>query len=72
MARPDPPAPPSHNRLLATLPPEVKELVLKRLHEVLTGKDTSEAFAHLTADDRAVVLEILRDTLPDLPAYWRK
>lgn len=42
------------------------------MHEVLTGKDTSEAFAHLTATDRKAVLEILRDTLPDLPGYWKK
>jgi hypothetical protein len=55
-----------------TLPQEVKGYVLKRLHEVLTGKDTSEAFAHLSAADRKAVLEILRETLPDLPEYWKK
>ena len=56
----------------ATLPPEVKGIALKRLHDVLTGEDTSAAFAHLTAADRKAVLEILRETLPDLPAYWKK
>ena len=55
-----------------TLPREVKDRTLKRMHEVLTGKDTSAAFAHLSADDRKAVLEILRDTLPDLPGYWKK
>jgi hypothetical protein len=54
------------------LPPEVKDHTLKRLHEALTGKDTSEPFAHLSAADRKAVLEILRDTLPDLPDYWKK
>jgi hypothetical protein len=39
---------------------------------VLTDKDTSEAFAHLTVADRKAVLEILRATLPDLPDYWTK
>ena len=56
----------------AALPPEVKNHTLKRMHEVLTGKDTSAAFAHLTAADRAAVLEILRETLPGLPEYWKK
>ncbi len=61
-----------YSRAFATLPAEVKAHTLKRMHEVLTGKDTSEAFAHLTATDRKAVLEILRDTLPDLPGYWKK
>jgi hypothetical protein len=49
----------------------VKEYVLKRLHEVLTGRDYSRDYDHLTDADRLALLEILRDTLPDLPAYWR-
>jgi hypothetical protein len=61
-----------YSKAFATLPKEVKDCTLKRLHEVLTGKDTSAAFAHLTATDRKAVLEILRDTLPDLPEYWKK
>ncbi|AMV23551.1 hypothetical protein VT84_04015 [Gemmata sp. SH-PL17] len=56
----------------AKLPKEVKDHTLKRLHDVLTEKDTSAPFAHLTAADREAVLEILRDTLPDLPDYWKK
>jgi hypothetical protein len=54
------------------LPAEAKERVYRRLWEVLTGKDTSKEFAHLSADDRRTVIEILRDTKPDLPAYWRE
>ena len=50
----------------------MKEHTLKRLHDVLTGRDTSAAFAHLTPADRRAVLEILRETLPDLPEYWKK
>jgi hypothetical protein len=60
-----------YSKGFAALPKEVKDVVLRRLHEVLTGKDTSEAFAHLSAADRKAVLEILRDTLPDLPEYWK-
>ncbi len=61
-----------YSKSFTALPAEVKAHTLKRLHEVLTGKDTSEAFAHLSKDDRAAVLEILRDTVSDLPAYWKK
>ena len=61
-----------YSKGFASLPAEVKAHTLKRMHAVLTGADTSAAFAHLTAADRAAVLEILRDTLPDLPDDWRK
>lgn len=53
------------------MPCEVREHVLKRLHDVLTGTDTDKAFAHLSADTRKSILEILRDTKPNLPASWR-
>jgi hypothetical protein len=53
------------------LPDPVKGHVLKRLWDVLTGKDTSKEFAHLSADDRRAILEILVETKPNLPAYWR-
>ena len=42
----------------------MKTHVFKRLNEVLTGKDASEPFAHLSAADRKAVLEILRETVP--------
>jgi hypothetical protein len=32
---------------------------------VLTGADTSESFQHLSAADRAAILDILRDTKPE-------
>jgi hypothetical protein len=47
------------------LPSDVKSLVYARLSEVLTGGDTSESFAHLSAADRSGVLEILRETKPE-------
>ncbi len=56
-----------YSKAFAGLPKDVKDHVLKRLNEVLTGKDKSEAFAHLTAADRTAVLEILRETLPGFP-----
>jgi hypothetical protein len=47
------------------LPDDAKGIFQRRLNEVLTGRDTSEDFAQLTAADRTSILEILRDTKPD-------
>lgn len=44
--------------------------IYRRLFEVLTGKDTSKPFERLPAEDRRNVLEILRATKKELPAYW--
>jgi hypothetical protein len=52
------------------MPGLVRERVYQRLYDILTGKDQSPAYARLTSDDRRAILEILRDTKPNLPAYW--
>jgi hypothetical protein len=49
----------------ASLPAEVKSYVLRRMHEIVSGQDTSEKFAHLSSEDRQAIDEILTDTLPD-------
>ena len=53
------------------LPAEAKEYVYRRLHEVLTGKDKTKPFDHLSDEDRQAIREILVETLPGLPEYWR-
>lgn len=53
-----------------SLPADVKSVVLTKTHDVLTGKDKSPEFDHLSADDRLAILEILRETLPGLPEGW--
>ena len=60
-----------YSKYFAVLPTQVKDYVFKRLHEVLTGKDTTPQFQHLTPADRKAVLEILRETLPGLPDSWK-
>ena len=47
------------------MPAELKDYVKRRFHEILSGEDTSPDFAHLSADDRKAILEILHDTKPD-------
>jgi hypothetical protein len=54
------------------LPAEARDHVLRRVWEVLTGEDTSADFAHLAVAERRAILEILRETKPSLPAYWRE
>jgi len=54
------------------LPDTVRDAIYSRLYEILTGKDQNPDYATLSAADRRAVLEILRDTKPNLPEYWRK
>lgn len=53
------------------LPNELKEIVYRKLHDVLTGKDQSATYKHLSPEDRQAILDILLDTKPDLPASWK-
>lgn len=53
------------------LPPKLKEIIYRRLWEILSSKDTKAEFKNLTPDDRRAILEILADTKTDLPDYWR-
>jgi hypothetical protein len=61
-----------YSRVFDGLPTEAKERIYLRLWEVLTGRDQSREFAHLSAEDRRNVLEILRETKAGLPDYWKK
>jgi hypothetical protein len=54
------------------LPIQIKEMIYKRLHEVLTGADKSAKFESLSATERKAILEILQQTKKDLPDYWRR
>lgn len=60
-----------YSRAFDALPAPMKDRVYRRLREVLTGADTSAEFAHLSADDRRAILEILLDTKPGLPDDWK-
>jgi hypothetical protein len=52
------------------LPGRVRDGIYERLWEVLTGRDQSPKYAHLSAADRQAILEIVRGTKSDLPACW--
>ena len=51
------------------LPNRVKDYVYRRLYEVLEEKDSSALFDHLSHIDRQNILEILKETKPDLAAW---
>ncbi len=53
------------------LPDRAKDAVYRRMWEVLSGQATTDQYTRLTLDDRRAVVEILRDTKPDLPAYFQ-
>jgi hypothetical protein len=53
------------------LPGPAKDYIYQRLWDVLTGKDTSKDFDHLSPADRRAIIEILRGTITGLPAYWK-
>jgi hypothetical protein len=50
----------------------IKDVILQKLHDILTGKNDEEQFARLTPEDRKAILEILLETKKNLPDYWRK
>jgi hypothetical protein len=48
------------------LPADVRAAIYARMWFVLSGKDGGARYARLSPEDRRAVIEILRDTLPDL------
>jgi hypothetical protein len=52
------------------MPAIARDRVYHKLYDVLSGKDV-EAFPRLSAEDRKNVLEIVRETKPNLPDYWK-
>jgi len=53
------------------IPAPMREHLLQRLHDILTGQDADPQFAMLAASDRQAILEILRETKMNLPDYWQ-
>jgi hypothetical protein len=54
------------------LPPRAREPIYKRLWEVLSGQEQNPRYrSALSLADRRAIVEILRDTKKDLPAYFQ-
>lgn len=59
-----------HTDAFDALPDRAKDAVYRRLWAVLSGASTEDVYAGLTLDDRRAIVEILRDTKPELPTYF--
>jgi hypothetical protein len=53
------------------LPDEARGAIYERMWDVLAGRDPAAKYLRLAEPDRRAVMEILKETLPDLPAALR-
>jgi hypothetical protein len=53
------------------LPPIAKNAIYLRLWNILSGQETNKRYARLSSADRKAILEILSDTVKDLPDYFK-
>lgn len=53
------------------LPRDVKLMIYHRLWKILTGEDTTPEFQKIPAATRQTILQILTETKPDVPLYWK-
>ena len=61
-----------YSKSFDALPQPAKTYIYQRFWEVLSGKDTSPSFKHLSPDDRKAILEILQETKPDFAAFVKQ
>ena len=60
-----------HSPAFRALPADAREAIYRRIWEVVAPLDAHPKYLRLSKADRRAVIEILRDTLPDLPADFR-
>jgi hypothetical protein len=58
-----------YTRQWREMPPLAKERVYALLKEALSGKDSQ--YEYMPLEERRAIVEIIRDTVPDLPKDWR-
>jgi hypothetical protein len=61
-----------YSKSFDALPQAAKNQLYRRFWEVLSGKDTSASFNHLSPADRKTILEILQETKPDFAAFVKQ
>jgi hypothetical protein len=54
------------------LPTQAKDYVYRRLWDILTGVVFAKDYVHLTKEKRQAIRQIVIETKPGLPAYWKK
>ena len=53
-----------------TLPEVVRDHVLTRIWEIVSGDDESEEYSHLGRSEKKRILSIVKETVPRLPKCW--
>ncbi len=53
------------------LPVDARQYIYRRLWQILTGREDSNAFDNLSDNDRNAIIAILAETKADLPGYWK-
>ena len=62
-----------YSAAFGALPTDVRAAIYARLWDVLSGRDASPKYARLSAADRRAVVDILRETVRDLPLdFYRR
>ena len=54
-----------------SLPDQARQYIYRRLWKILTGRNDSDAFCHLSDNDREAIYQILAETKKGLPGYWK-
>jgi hypothetical protein len=60
-----------YSEAFSALTPPAKNAVYRRMWEILSGQDKDAEYQRLSIADRKSIVEILRDTLNDLPDYFQ-
>lgn len=60
-----------YSAAFSALPADVRAAIYGRMWDILSGGETSPKYARLSVSDRRAIVEILGDTLTDLPGNFR-
>lgn len=60
-----------YSRAFDELPGQMRDYVWRRLWQVLAKNEDAETFAHLSAEEKRAIVEIIRQTKDGLPEYWK-
>ena len=53
-----------------SLPAKAKDAIYRQLWRIISGQEKDKKYSRLSSADRLAIVEILRDTKKDLPAYF--
>jgi hypothetical protein len=54
------------------IPEQARNEIYRRMFDILTERDSRPGYEHLSPEDRQALREILAETKPGLPEYWRE